>query len=161
VAISPLEKLFLLPLLKRKVTGLMDGSVSIKCFYPPTSVNIHSRKYWCKESTRHCYTFISSNGFVIKDYKNRASITDFPENGMFIIEISDLKSNDVGLYRCGIGLNDYGLSFKIKLEVTQGTYRTVELNPGHTSCCLLLAHAANTVQFPNIPQLSTDRTLAR
>uniref|UniRef100_A0A8C6XC79 Polymeric immunoglobulin receptor n=1 Tax=Naja naja TaxID=35670 RepID=A0A8C6XC79_NAJNA len=103
----------------KQVTGLVDGSVSIKCFYPPTSVNIHSRKYWCKESTRRCYTFISSNGFVVKDYKDKASITDFPENGMFIIKISDLKLKDVGLYRCGIGLNDYGLSFKVKLEVTQ------------------------------------------
>ncbi|XP_039176007.1 polymeric immunoglobulin receptor-like [Crotalus tigris] len=103
----------------KQITGLVDGSVSIKCFYPPTSVNIHSRKYWCKESTRHCYTFISSNGFVVKDYKDRASITDFPENGMFIIEISDLRFKDMGLYRCGIGLNDYGLSFKVKLEVTQ------------------------------------------
>lgn len=103
----------------KQITGLVEGSVSIKCFYPPTSVNIHSRKYWCKESTRHCYTFISSNGFVLKDYKDRASITDFPENGMFIIEISGLRFKDMGLYRCGIGLNDYGLSFKVKLEVTQ------------------------------------------
>ncbi|XP_007431514.1 polymeric immunoglobulin receptor [Python bivittatus] len=103
----------------KQVTGLLGGSVSIKCFYPPSTVNIHSRKYWCKESTRHCYTFISSNGFVAKDYNDRASITDFSENGIFTIEISDLRSKDVGLYRCGIGLNDYGLSFKVKLEVTE------------------------------------------
>lgn len=103
----------------KQVTGLLGGSVSIKCFYPPRTVNIHSRKYWCKESTRHCYTFISSNGFIAKDYSDRASITDFPENGIFTIEISDLRSKDVGLYRCGIGLNDYGLSFRVKLEVTQ------------------------------------------
>lgn len=103
----------------KQITGLVEGSVSVKCFYPSTSVNIHSRKYWCKESTRHCYTFISSNGFVLKDYKDRASITDFPEYGMFIIKISNLRFKDVGLYRCGIGLNDYGLSFRVKLEVTQ------------------------------------------
>ncbi|XP_070601658.1 polymeric immunoglobulin receptor isoform X1 [Erythrolamprus reginae] len=110
----------------KQITGLVEGSVHIKCFYPSTSVNIHSRKYWCKESTRHCYTFISTNGFVLKDYKDRASITDFPENGMFIIEISDLRFKDAGLYRCGIGLNDYGLSFKVKLEVTQDPVRPEE-----------------------------------
>ncbi|XP_063153534.1 polymeric immunoglobulin receptor [Candoia aspera] len=102
----------------KQITGLLGGSVSIKCFYPPSTVNIHSRKYWCKE-TRRCYTLISSNGFVDNDYKGRASLTDFPDNGIFIIEISDLRKKDVGLYRCGIGLNDYGLSFRVNLEVSQ------------------------------------------
>ncbi|XP_070601661.1 polymeric immunoglobulin receptor isoform X2 [Erythrolamprus reginae] len=45
---------------------------------------------------------------------------------MFIIEISDLRFKDAGLYRCGIGLNDYGLSFKVKLEVTQDPVRPEE-----------------------------------
>ncbi|XP_062975498.1 polymeric immunoglobulin receptor [Elgaria multicarinata webbii] len=103
----------------RQVIGLLEGSVTVKCFYPRTSVNRHSRKYWCKESTRQCSTIISSNGFVARGYEGRASITDFPENGIFIIEIAKLSRRDIGGYKCGIGLNDQGLSFRVKLDVTE------------------------------------------
>ncbi|XP_020666336.3 polymeric immunoglobulin receptor [Pogona vitticeps] len=105
----------------KQVTGLLGGSVTVKCFYPRTSVNRHSRKYWCKESTRQCSTIISSNGFVALDYQGRASITDFPENGIFIIEIAGLKRRDMGPYKCGIGFNDRGLSFRVKLDVSEGS----------------------------------------
>uniref|UniRef100_A0A8D2JIQ4 Immunoglobulin domain-containing protein n=1 Tax=Varanus komodoensis TaxID=61221 RepID=A0A8D2JIQ4_VARKO len=96
----------------RQVTGLLGGSVKVKCFYPRTSVNRHSRKYWCKESARQCATIISSNGFVARPYEGRASLTDYPENGIFIIEISQLQQRDIGSYKCGVGLNDRGLSFR-------------------------------------------------
>ncbi|XP_044287927.1 polymeric immunoglobulin receptor-like [Varanus komodoensis] len=103
----------------RQVTGLLGGSVKVKCFYPRTSVNRHSRKYWCKESARQCATIISSNGFVARPYEGRASLTDYPENGIFIIEISQLQQRDIGSYKCGVGLNDRGLSFRVKLDVSE------------------------------------------
>ncbi|XP_028590220.2 polymeric immunoglobulin receptor [Podarcis muralis] len=102
----------------RQVTGLLGGSVTVKCFYPPTSVNRHSRKYWCKESTRQCSTIISSNGYVSREFKGRALITDFPENGIFTILISELRRGDMGMYKCGVSLNDNGLSFRVKLDVS-------------------------------------------
>uniref|UniRef100_A0A8D0BNR4 Polymeric immunoglobulin receptor n=1 Tax=Salvator merianae TaxID=96440 RepID=A0A8D0BNR4_SALMN len=106
----------------REVTGLLKGSVTVKCFYPHTTVNRHSRKYWCKESTRQCSTIVSSNGYVDRKYDGRASITDFPENGIFLIEISNLEKRDMGTYKCGIGLNDKGLSFRVKLDVSEGKH---------------------------------------
>lgn len=104
----------------KQVTGLQGGSVTVKCFYPQTSVNRHSRKYWCRESTKHCSTIVSSNGFVAKDFIGRATITDIPENGIFIIEISDLQGRDMGPYKCGIGYNDKGLNFRVSLDVSKG-----------------------------------------
>uniref|UniRef100_K7F6V5 Polymeric immunoglobulin receptor n=1 Tax=Pelodiscus sinensis TaxID=13735 RepID=K7F6V5_PELSI len=104
----------------RQVTGLLGGSVTVKCFYPRTNVNRHDRKYWCKESTRQCATVISSNGYIAQDFAGRATITDFPEQGIFIMELSKLGLKDIGFYKCGIGLNDRGLSFEVKLDVSQG-----------------------------------------
>uniref|UniRef100_K7F6V9 Polymeric immunoglobulin receptor n=1 Tax=Pelodiscus sinensis TaxID=13735 RepID=K7F6V9_PELSI len=106
----------------RQVTGLLGGSVTVKCFYPRTNVNRHDRKYWCKESTRQCATVISSNGYIAQDFAGRATITDFPEQGIFIMELSKLGLKDIGFYKCGIGLNDRGLSFEVKLDVSQGSY---------------------------------------
>lgn len=105
----------------KQVTGLLGGSVTVKCFYPRTSVNQHSRKYWCKESTYLCSTIISSTGFVLRDYEGRASLTDFPDIGIFIIEIAGLKRRDMGPYKCGIGFNDKGLSFRVNIDVSEGT----------------------------------------
>uniref|UniRef100_A0A803SPA8 Immunoglobulin domain-containing protein n=1 Tax=Anolis carolinensis TaxID=28377 RepID=A0A803SPA8_ANOCA len=105
----------------KQVTGLVGGSVTVKCFYPRTSVNRHSRKYWCKESTQHCSTIISSNGYVARGFEGRTSIIDYPENGLFTIEISNLVRRDMGPYKCGVGLNDKGLSFRVKLDVSAGT----------------------------------------
>ncbi|EMP30813.1 Polymeric immunoglobulin receptor, partial [Chelonia mydas] len=104
----------------RQVTGLQGGSVTVKCFYPRTSVNRHDRKYWCKESTRQCVTVISSSGYTAQDFTGRATITDFPEQGIFTIEISKLVEKDISFYKCGIGLNDRGLSFRVKLDVSKG-----------------------------------------
>ncbi|KAG6935518.1 polymeric immunoglobulin receptor [Chelydra serpentina] len=104
----------------RQVTGLLGGSVTVKCFYPRSSVNRHDRKYWCKESTRHCATVISSNSYIAQDFAGRATITDFPEQGIFTIEISKLVESDISFYKCGIGLNDKGLSFRVKLDVSMG-----------------------------------------
>uniref|UniRef100_A0A8C8VLQ3 Polymeric immunoglobulin receptor n=1 Tax=Pelusios castaneus TaxID=367368 RepID=A0A8C8VLQ3_9SAUR len=105
----------------RQVTGLEGGSVTVKCFYPRSNVNRHDRKYWCKESTRQCATVISSNGYTAQDFVGRATITDYPEEGIFIVKISKLGGKDAGFYKCGIGLNERGLSFKVKLDVSQGS----------------------------------------
>ncbi|XP_048339050.1 polymeric immunoglobulin receptor-like, partial [Sphaerodactylus townsendi] len=102
----------------RQVTGLLHGSVTVKCFYPATRVNRHDRKYWCKASTRQCSTIVSSNGYLSREYEDRATITDFPESGIFIIEISGLRRSDMGSYKCGIGINDK-LFFRVQLDVSE------------------------------------------
>ncbi|NXA39581.1 PIGR protein, partial [Eudromia elegans] len=104
----------------REVNGLLDGSVTVKCFYPRTTVNKHDRKYWCREGTRSCQTIVSSNGYVAPGYQGRASITDFPEQGVFLVNVSGLALADRGSYRCGLGLNNKALSFQVKLDVSEG-----------------------------------------
>ncbi|NWX88201.1 PIGR protein, partial [Nothoprocta pentlandii] len=104
----------------REVSGLLDGSVTVKCFYPQTTVNKHDRKYWCREATRSCHTVVSSNGYVAPGYQGRVAITDFPDQGVFLVNVSGLALADRGSYRCGLGLNNRALSFQVKLDVSEG-----------------------------------------
>ncbi|XP_010722485.2 polymeric immunoglobulin receptor [Meleagris gallopavo] len=104
----------------QQVYGLIDGSVSIKCFYPSTTVNRHDRKYWCKESSRSCLTVISTSGYTARGYQGRVTIADFPEQGIMLVNVSQLALADQGTYQCGIGLNGKGLSNKVKLDVSEG-----------------------------------------
>ncbi|NXW57511.1 PIGR protein, partial [Eurystomus gularis] len=106
----------------RQVYGLLKGSVTLKCFYPPTSVNRHDRKYWCKESARGCMTIVSTNGYTASSYRGRASITDYPQAESFQINMSDLTEADAGTYQCGVGINGRGLSHKVSLDVSEGPH---------------------------------------
>ncbi|XP_009805225.2 polymeric immunoglobulin receptor [Gavia stellata] len=106
----------------RQVYGLLDGSVTIKCFYPPTSVNRHDRKYWCRESATGCMTVVSTNGYTAPGYQGRASITDYPGTENFQINISELTMADAGTYQCGVGINGRGLSHKVSLDVSKGPH---------------------------------------
>ncbi|NXH74594.1 PIGR protein, partial [Hydrobates tethys] len=106
----------------RQVYGLLNGSVTVKCFYPPTRVNRHDRKYWCRESATGCMTVVSTNGYTSPDYQGRASITDYPQAESFQINISELTLADAGTYQCGVGLNGRGLSHKVSLDVSKGPH---------------------------------------
>ncbi|NXS11257.1 PIGR protein, partial [Neodrepanis coruscans] len=103
----------------RQVYGLLNDSTIVKCFYPPTSVNRHDRKYWCRQQGGTCVTVASTNGFVASSYKGRVSITDHPEEHNFQINISALAPTDAGTYQCGVGVNGRGLSYRVTLEVNQ------------------------------------------
>uniref|UniRef100_A0A8B9PNT4 Polymeric immunoglobulin receptor n=1 Tax=Apteryx owenii TaxID=8824 RepID=A0A8B9PNT4_APTOW len=116
-----------------EVTGLLGGSVTVKCFYPQTKVNRHDRKYWCRESTRSCQTIVSSNGYTAAGYQDRASIIDYPEQSLFQINISQLALGDRGTYRCGLGLNSRALSFQVKVDEAELFY--VELQGSVTISC--------------------------
>ncbi|XP_010187201.1 PREDICTED: polymeric immunoglobulin receptor [Mesitornis unicolor] len=106
----------------RQVYGLLNGSVTVKCFYPPTSVNRHDRKYWCRESAMGCMTVVSTNGYTAPGYQGRASITNYPQAENFQIDISGLTMADKGTYQCGIGINGRGLSHKVSLEVSEAPH---------------------------------------
>ncbi|XP_069094696.1 polymeric immunoglobulin receptor-like isoform X1 [Pleurodeles waltl] len=105
----------------KQITGLVNGSITIKCYYPTvTKANKYDRKFWCKVTPnyRECYTVVSSSGFLNKDYKERASIRDSPENNYFVIEMSQLKITDAGYFRCGIGLTHGGLYNTVNVAVS-------------------------------------------
>ncbi|XP_042638449.1 polymeric immunoglobulin receptor [Orycteropus afer afer] len=105
----------------QEVFSVEGNSVSIKCYYPATSVNRHTRKYWCRQEARgHCTTLISSAGFISEGYVGRANLTNFPENNMFVVDITHLTQSDSGKYKCGLGINSRGLSFDVSLDVEKG-----------------------------------------
>ncbi|ELW47756.1 polymeric immunoglobulin receptor [Tupaia chinensis] len=105
----------------QEVRSVEGKSVSIRCFYPPTSVNRHTRKYWCRQGTSgRCSTLLSSEGYVSEDYAGRANLTNFPENGTFVMDIAQLTPKDTGHYKCGLGISSRGLFFDVSLVVNQG-----------------------------------------
>ncbi|XP_034369605.1 polymeric immunoglobulin receptor [Arvicanthis niloticus] len=102
------------------VSSIEGNSVSITCYYPDTSVNRHTRKYWCRQgASGSCITLISSNGYLSKEYSGRANLINFPENSTFVINIAHLTQDDTGSYKCGLGTSNQGLSFDVSLEVSQ------------------------------------------
>lgn len=105
----------------QEVSSIEGDSVSITCYYPDTSVNRHTRKYWCRQgASGMCTTLISSNGYLSKEYSGRANLINFPENNTFVINIEQLTQDDTGSYKCGLGTSNRGLSFDVSLEVSQG-----------------------------------------
>ncbi|KAM8818143.1 polymeric immunoglobulin receptor [Rhynchonycteris naso] len=104
----------------QQVNRIEGSSASIKCYYPDTSVNRHSRKFWCRQGARGRCTTLISNSFITKDYEGRANITDFPEKNMFVVDIGHLTQSDSGHYKCGVGILNQGLFFDVSLEVRPG-----------------------------------------
>ncbi|NXH80696.1 PIGR protein, partial [Edolisoma coerulescens] len=102
----------------RQVHGVLGGSATVQCFYPPTPVNQHDRKYWCRQSGPRCVTVVAT-GFVAESYRDRVSLTDHPEAGNFQINISALGPGDTGSYQCGVGVNGRGLSHGVALSVVE------------------------------------------
>nr|XP_042114018.1 polymeric immunoglobulin receptor isoform X2 [Peromyscus maniculatus bairdii] len=104
----------------QEVSSVVGNPVSITCYYPATSVNRHSRKYWCRKGANSlCTTLISSNGYVSKEYAGRANIINFPENNTFVVNIANLTQDDSGSYKCGLGTSNRPLFFDVSLEVSQ------------------------------------------
>ncbi|XP_010021673.1 PREDICTED: polymeric immunoglobulin receptor-like [Nestor notabilis] len=106
----------------RQVYGLLNGSVTVTCFYPPSRVNRHDRKYWCKESATGCLTVTSTSGYTAPGYRGRASITDNPQEENFQISISELTMADAGTYQCGVGINSRRLTHKVNLDVSKDSH---------------------------------------
>uniref|UniRef100_A0A8C3MQC9 Polymeric immunoglobulin receptor n=1 Tax=Geospiza parvula TaxID=87175 RepID=A0A8C3MQC9_GEOPR len=102
----------------REVHGVRGGSVTVKCFYPPTPMNKHDRKYWCRQKGSGCLTVVSSD-FVAAAYRGRVTLTDQPQEEHFLINITALELGDAGTYQCGVGINGRGLSFRVTLSVAE------------------------------------------
>ncbi|XP_032734063.1 polymeric immunoglobulin receptor [Lontra canadensis] len=105
----------------QEVSSVEGRSVSITCYYPDSSVNRHTRKYWCRQGSQgRCTTLVSSEGYISRDYEGRANLTNFPESNTFVVNINHLTQGDSGRYKCGLGINSRGLSFDVNLEVLRG-----------------------------------------
>ncbi|XP_062066233.1 polymeric immunoglobulin receptor isoform X2 [Lepus europaeus] len=102
-----------------EVNALEGDSVSITCYYPTTSVNRHSRKFWCREEeSGRCVTLVST-GYTSQEYSGRGTLTDFPNKGEFVVNINGLSQDDSGSYKCGVGVNGRGLDFGVNVLVSQ------------------------------------------
>ncbi|NWX15665.1 PIGR protein, partial [Aegotheles bennettii] len=102
----------------RFLTGEVGGSVTHQCFYSITPANKHDRKYWCKMAGKGgCYTIISTTGYTSKHHVGRVSLKDDPQNGTFMVTMTELKKNDTGIYRCGIGTTNRDLYVGLNLTV--------------------------------------------
>nr|XP_033774269.1 polymeric immunoglobulin receptor-like [Geotrypetes seraphini] len=106
----------------KQVTGILNGEVTIQCFYSTvTKANKYDRKFLCKETAhqRSCSTIISTNRYVSPNFAGRATIQDSTDKGVFIVQLKALKHEDQGNLKCGIGLNSFGLFSSIYLSVTE------------------------------------------
>ncbi|XP_069732109.1 polymeric immunoglobulin receptor-like [Phaenicophaeus curvirostris] len=102
----------------RVLRGEVGGSVTHQCFYSITPANRHDRKYWCKIiENRVCYTIVSTTGYTSKNYTGRVSLKDIPENGTFAVTMTELRKDDTGTYRCGIGPTNRDLYVTLNLTV--------------------------------------------
>ncbi|NXC41337.1 PIGR protein, partial [Penelope pileata] len=114
----------------RFLTGAVGGSVTHQCFYSIMPANKHDRKFWCKRARDGvCYTVISTTGYVSRAHEGRVSLQDIPQNGTFMVTMTQLEMNDTGTYRCGIGSTNRDLYVTLRLTVSAdvGTPRPVEL----------------------------------
>ncbi|NXE39577.1 PIGR protein, partial [Ptilorrhoa leucosticta] len=102
----------------RQVHAVLGASAVVKCFYPPTPVNRHDRKYWCRRSGPRCVTVVATE-YVAESYRDRVSLADHPEAENFQINISALGPGDAGSYECGVGVNGRGLSHRVTLSVAE------------------------------------------
>ncbi|NWI67772.1 PIGR protein, partial [Todus mexicanus] len=102
----------------RYLTGKVGGSVTHQCFYSTTPANKHDRKYWCKMAGRICPTIISTSGYTSKEYQGRVSLEDIPQNGTFMVTMTELKKSDTGTYQCGIGTTNSDLYVRLNLVVS-------------------------------------------
>ncbi|NXQ85600.1 PIGR protein, partial [Nyctibius grandis] len=100
------------------LTGEVGGSVTHQCFYSITPANKHDRKYWCKiAGSGVCHTIISTTGYTSKDHAGRVSLEDIPQNGTFMVTMTELRQSDAGTYRCGIGTTNRDLYVSLNLTV--------------------------------------------
>lgn len=104
------------------MTGEPGGAVTIQCRYAPLSIYRHQRKYWCRLNplTWICHTIVSTNSYTHRQYHGRVALTDFRHSGLFVVRLSQLSSDDVGYYRCGVGNQNDILFFSMNLTISTG-----------------------------------------
>lgn len=66
---------------------------------------------------------VSSKNFVKEEYKHRVTLKPYPDNNVFLVEMTELTKSDSGVYACGIGINtDRGKTQQVILSVYSGMF---------------------------------------
>ncbi|XP_039737645.1 high affinity immunoglobulin alpha and immunoglobulin mu Fc receptor isoform X1 [Pteropus medius] len=111
----------------RLVSGKPGDTVTFQCHYNPSFINGLQRKYWCRlrPLTWLCPTVVSTNHYTHLHYGDRVALSDFPQNGFFVVTLSQLSPEDVGSYRCGIGNRNDVLFSSMNLTISAGPPSTI------------------------------------
>ncbi|XP_067913492.1 uncharacterized protein [Heterodontus francisci] len=115
---------------KKKVTGIVGRAITIDCHYGASYQS--SMKYWCHGWTRQCSVLVKSNG-----QHERISITDNKKQGIFIVTMKDLRSEDAGKYSCGIENWSFDPMFAVELQISYESVSVPDLrflSPPNVSC---------------------------
>ncbi|XP_048866385.1 polymeric immunoglobulin receptor-like isoform X2 [Brienomyrus brachyistius] len=80
------------------LTGSAGGSISFQCFYGQQYKN--SVKSWCKGRFKSSCTIVTRSD--APRCENKVSITDDPQNLVFIVTMRNLQKSDEGSYWCAV-----------------------------------------------------------
>ncbi|XP_066511565.1 polymeric immunoglobulin receptor-like [Hoplias malabaricus] len=83
----------------RNVAVKSGGSLTIPCFYDEKYKS--NPKYWCKG-----YYWYSCGIVARTNTSGRTSVTDYPTQNMFTVELNSLQDSDSGDYRCTVEIGD-------------------------------------------------------
>ncbi|XP_064584554.1 CMRF-35-like molecule 4 [Zonotrichia leucophrys gambelii] len=88
----------------RTVRGVLGGSLSVTCKYPPGWENFP--KFWCIPSTTIVYTcawdIVITSESQPEVVKGRFSIRDNRTHRAFTVTVDGLSKEDAGTFRCGV-----------------------------------------------------------
>ncbi|XP_066513401.1 polymeric immunoglobulin receptor-like, partial [Hoplias malabaricus] len=79
----------------RNVAVKSGGSLTIPCFYDEQYKS--NPKYWCKG-----YYWSSCGIVACTNTRGRTSVTDYPTQNMFTVELNSLQDSDSGYYWCAV-----------------------------------------------------------
>ncbi|XP_041051258.1 uncharacterized protein LOC121282010 [Carcharodon carcharias] len=114
---------------KERVTGVVGRAITIECHYDATDQP--NRKYWCHNWNRQCYVF------VMTSWQNpRMLITDNKSQGIFVVTMKELHSENAGSYSCGIQQPGNDLVFAVELQVSYGAFLSDFLYYSQLKCLI-------------------------
>ncbi|XP_036614024.1 polymeric immunoglobulin receptor isoform X2 [Trichosurus vulpecula] len=124
-------------------------TVSINC--PFQEQNTQDRKFLCKKDGESCALVIDSQEQVGPDYTGRARLSiSGTSSRVFVVTISQIKRQDVGMYVCGVGEDsDTGIQKNVDLKLLEPEPELLyaELGGSVTLNCALGSTVASVPKF--------------
>ncbi|XP_053065196.1 fas apoptotic inhibitory molecule 3 isoform X2 [Acinonyx jubatus] len=136
-----------------KLEGILGSSITIECPLPQK----HVRLYLCREVAESgvCSTVVSSKNFVKEEYKHRVTLKPYPDQNVFLVEVTELTKSDSGVYACGTGMNtDRGKTQQVTLSVHSAT------PPAQRTEAPPATHPSPTTQISHHLQVSRASSVA-
>ncbi|GCB72748.1 hypothetical protein scyTo_0002162 [Scyliorhinus torazame] len=100
---------------EKKVTGIVGRAITINCHYDVK--HREKVKYWCDGVTIQCSVLVKSGNS--NGRRGRMSITDNKAEGIFVVTVQDLRSEDTGWYSCGIKIYGPDALFGVELQISE------------------------------------------